>query len=81
MRRKEVAVLSLSAAALLMAGGGSAHAQDGPKFQNDNKIFSCTVLEVIDIPILSSANNNIDCSTNYNVEQKEYVSTEDDHRN
>jgi hypothetical protein len=64
LRRKELAVLSLSAAALLMAGAGSAHADDEAKFQNKTQILSCLSLEVLDIPIASSANNNIDCSEN-----------------
>ncbi|MEV0121186.1 hypothetical protein AB0I16_06435 [Streptomyces sp. NPDC050703] len=65
MRRKEAAVLSLSAAALLMVGAGTAHAgDDEAKFQNNTQILSCLTLEVLDIPIASSANNNIDCSKN-----------------
>ena len=64
MRRKEFAVLSLSVAALLMAGAGSAQADDDVKYQNNNQILSCLSLEILDIPIASSANNNIDCSEN-----------------
>lgn len=64
MRRKAAAVLTLSAASLLMAGAGTAHADDEAKFQNNTQILSCLSLEVLDIPIASSANNNIDCSNN-----------------
>jgi hypothetical protein len=55
LRRKEFAVLSLSVAALLMAGAGSAQADDDVKYQNNNQILSCLSLEILDIPIASSA--------------------------
>ncbi|MGD9486210.1 hypothetical protein WDH52_23730 [Streptomyces sp. TRM70308] len=70
MRRKEVAVLSLSAAALLLAGGGSAQAEEGPKFQNNTQILSCLSLEVLDIPIASASNNSVDCSVNRGIEAR-----------
>ncbi len=76
MNRKKVAVLSLSAAALLVMGGGNAHAEEGPKYQNNTQVLSCLNLEVLDIPILSTANNNIDCSTNREVAQREHVASE-----
>jgi hypothetical protein len=47
-----------------MAGAGSAHADDEVKFQNNSQILSCLSIEILDIPIASSANNNIDCSEN-----------------
>jgi hypothetical protein len=76
LRRKEIAVLSLSAAALLMVGGGNAHAGEGPKFQNNTQILSCVTLEVLDIPIASAANNNVDCSMNSDTETHEWSAGE-----
>ncbi|MFJ8696137.1 hypothetical protein [Streptomyces roseolilacinus] len=74
MRRKGMALLSLTAAALLVGGSsGTAHANEASKFDNDTQILSCLVLEVLDIPILSSANNSIDCSENHSYEKKEKV--------
>ncbi|MET7642229.1 hypothetical protein ABZS83_00970 [Streptomyces sp. NPDC005426] len=46
------------------AGTASAADHDSPKFENNTQVLSCDVVEVIDIPILSAANNNIDCSDN-----------------
>ncbi|MEU1125884.1 hypothetical protein ABZ371_20530 [Streptomyces sp. NPDC005899] len=62
---RRTAAVSLSAAALMMAGAGAAQAYEEPKFQNNTQILSCLSVEVLDIPIASTANNNIDCSTNY----------------
>ncbi|MEU1367842.1 hypothetical protein ABZ454_17105 [Streptomyces sp. NPDC005803] len=66
---KRIAAVSLSAAALMVAGAGAAQAHDEPKFQNNTQILSCLSLEVLDIPIASAANNNIDCSRNHVSEQ------------
>ncbi|MCP9944341.1 hypothetical protein LUX12_05320 [Streptomyces somaliensis] len=77
MRKKGFAALSLSAAALLAgSGGGTAHADDAPKFHNETQILSCFSLEVLDIPIASAANNSIDCSKNYHYEQNHSVTHE-----
>jgi hypothetical protein len=66
MRKKGFAALSLSAAALLTGGSsGVAQAEEAPKFTNETQILSCFSLEVLDIPIASAANNNIDCSKNH----------------
>ena len=62
---KRTAAISMSAAALMVAGAGVAQADDEPKFQNNTQILSCLTLEVLDIPIASAANNNIDCSMNH----------------
>ncbi|MFJ8693894.1 hypothetical protein [Streptomyces roseolilacinus] len=42
-----------------------AQAEEAPKFTNETQILSCFSLEVLDIPIASAANNNIDCSKNH----------------
>lgn len=62
---KRTAAVSLSAAALMVVGAGAAQAHDEPKFQNNTQVLSCLDLEVLDIPIASAANNNIDCSSNH----------------
>jgi hypothetical protein len=66
--------IACTVTALVMAGGAAATAaaadDDTAKFENNSQVLSCLPLEVIDIPILSSANNNIDCSEN-NKEEKE----------
>ena len=63
MKLKKTFVVSI--AALALAGGATvAYADDGPKFSNDSQILSCDVVQVVNVPILSSANNNIDCSEN-----------------
>jgi hypothetical protein len=80
MKLKKTFVVSI--AALALAGGATvAYADDGPKFSNDNQVLSCDVIEVIDIPILSSANNNIDCSENSEVEETEINVTPKHHNN
>ncbi len=70
MRRKDIAALSLSAAALL-AGvtSGTAQADEAAKFNNETQILSCFSLEVLDIPIASAANTTIDCSKNLSSEE------------
>ncbi|MGK5450920.1 hypothetical protein [Streptomyces radiopugnans] len=67
MMLKKTLAVSFTAALALAGGAASAHAGEA-KFKNDSQILSCDVIEVIDIPILSSANNNIDCSENYKKE-------------
>jgi hypothetical protein len=65
--------LASTFAALAVVGGAAGTAQasddDNGKFENSAQILSCDTVEVIDIPIISSANNNIDCSKNH--EKKE----------
>ena len=68
---KRTSAVSLSAVALMMAGAGAAQADEEPKFQNNTQILSCLSVEVLDIPIASTANNNIDCSMNYESERTE----------
>ncbi|GGQ06148.1 hypothetical protein [Streptomyces roseolilacinus] len=69
--------LACTFAALAVAGGAAGTAQaaddDTTKFENNTQILSCDVVEVIDIPILSSANNNIDCSENVKEEEHQSV--------
>jgi hypothetical protein len=67
--------LACTLTALAVAGGAASTASaddDSPKFVNNTQILSCDAIEVLDIPILSTANNNIDCSEN----TKEEKSTE-----
>ncbi|MCP9946887.1 hypothetical protein LUX12_22070 [Streptomyces somaliensis] len=65
--------LACTFTALAVAGGAAGTAQaaddDTSKFDSSSQVLSCDVIEVIDIPILSSADNNIDCSEN--VKKKE----------
>ncbi|KMS81437.1 hypothetical protein ACH49_02860 [Streptomyces leeuwenhoekii] len=74
--------LACTFAALALAGGvagtASAADDDASKFSNDEKLLSCDTIEVIDIPILSSANNNIDCSKNVKQEKKSEVTIVDE---
>ncbi|CAL9568885.1 hypothetical protein SUDANB145_04780 [Streptomyces sp. enrichment culture] len=69
--------LACTFTALAMAGGAASTAvaadDDSVKFENNSQILSCDTVEVIDIPILSSANNNIDCSKNNKEEEKKEV--------
>ncbi|GGP96030.1 hypothetical protein [Streptomyces roseolilacinus] len=69
--------LACTFAALAVAGGAAGTAQaaddDTTKFENDTQVLSCDVVEVIDIPIISAANNNIDCSENVKEEESESV--------
>ncbi|MCP9944342.1 hypothetical protein LUX12_05325 [Streptomyces somaliensis] len=69
--------LACTFAALAVAGGAAGTAQaaddDNTKFDNSSQVLSCDVIEVIDIPILSAANNNIDCSKNVKEEEHESV--------
>jgi hypothetical protein len=72
-------IVTAAAMAVVGAGAGAAQAADNDvsKFENDTQILSCDVVEVIDIPILSSANNNIDCSENSEEEKTKIVHVED----
>ncbi|WP_228993427.1 hypothetical protein [Streptomyces sp. DH8] len=67
--------LACTFAALAVVGGAAGTAQaaddDTSKFDNSTQVLSCDVVEVIDIPILSAANNNIDCSKNVKEEETE----------
>ncbi|URN18462.1 MULTISPECIES: hypothetical protein [Streptomyces] len=69
--------LACTFAALVVAGGTAGTAQaaddDSAKFDNSSQVLSCNVLEIIDIPILSAANNNIDCSENVKEEKSKSV--------
>ena len=72
MKLSKALIITAAAMAVVGAGAGAAQAADDDtsKFENNSQVLSCLPLEVIDIPILSSANNNIDCSEN-NKEEKE----------
>ncbi|MGD9486211.1 hypothetical protein WDH52_23735 [Streptomyces sp. TRM70308] len=71
------AVLITTAAAMAAVGVGAGAAQaaddDVSKFENSSQVLSCDVVEIIDIPILSAANNNIDCSENTKEEESKMV--------
>ncbi|MGC9380825.1 hypothetical protein [Streptomyces sp. MH13] len=77
--------LACTVTALVMAGGAAGTAvaadDDTSKFENNSQILSCLPLEVIDIPILSSANNNIDCSENTKEETETEVTIVDEDDN
>ncbi|WP_199185676.1 hypothetical protein [Streptomyces carminius] len=68
MKLQKSLVVSLTAAMAVAGGAAVAQAQNGAKFENNSQVLSCDVIEVIDLPILSAANNNIDCSENYEEE-------------
>ncbi|MEU0737932.1 hypothetical protein [Streptomyces sp. NPDC006134] len=69
--------LACTFTALALAGGAAGTAaagdDDTSKFDNSHQLLSCDVVEVIDIPILSAANNNIDCSKNVKESKKKEV--------
>ncbi|MFJ8693893.1 hypothetical protein [Streptomyces roseolilacinus] len=69
--------LACTFAALAVAGGAASTAQaaddDTTKFDNHTQVLSCDVVEVINIPIISADNNNIDCSENVKEEEHESV--------
>ncbi|MFE9902501.1 hypothetical protein [Streptomyces achromogenes] len=74
--------LACTLTALAVAGGAAstASAADADDFLRDDnsQILSCDAVPVIDIPILSSHNQNIDCSKNYEEEKKELIVVHDD---
>ena len=74
-----------TAVALAFAGAAAGSAQaaddDTAKFENNSQILSCDVVEVIDIPILSAANNNIDCSDNNKEEEEKELTIVDESDN
>ncbi|MDG9702620.1 hypothetical protein [Streptomyces sp. DH37] len=65
----------------LAGGAASAHAGEG-KFENNAQILPCPNLEVVNIPILSSDVNNLDCSRNYKEEVsiKKVTKVEKEHK-
>ncbi|MFK0116866.1 hypothetical protein [Streptomyces sp. NPDC090994] len=77
--------LACTLTALAMAGGAASTAvaadDDSAKFGNDTQILSCDTIEVIKIPILASANNNLDCSDNNKEEEETKVHIVDDRDN
>jgi hypothetical protein len=72
-------IVTAAAMAVVGAGAGAAQAADDDisKFDNNNQVLSCDIVEIIDIPILSSANNNIDCSENSAEEKVKITHVED----
>ncbi len=65
MKLSKTLITAVAAVAAVGFGAGVATADDGgSKFENNSQVLSCLNLEVVDIPILSAANNNIDCSEN-----------------
>ncbi|MCP9946861.1 hypothetical protein LUX12_21925 [Streptomyces somaliensis] len=69
--------LACTFAALAVAGGAAGTAQaaddDTKKFANGSQVVSCDVIEILDQPNLSSADNNVDCSENVKEEESELV--------
>jgi hypothetical protein len=80
MALKKALACTFTALALSGSAAGAAVAADDDqaKFSNDAQILSCDTIEVIDIPILSSANNNIDCSENVKEVEKTQITVVDD---
>ncbi|HWU06604.1 MAG TPA: hypothetical protein VN520_09515 [Streptomyces sp.] len=80
MNLKKAVACTAVALAFAGAGAGSAQAADDDtsKFENNSQVLSCDVVEVIDIPILSAANNNIDCSDNIEEEDSESLTVIDE---
>ncbi|MCP9960156.1 MULTISPECIES: hypothetical protein [Streptomyces] len=66
--------LACTFAALAVAGGAAGTAQaaddDVTKFDNGSQVASCDVIELLDQPNLSGADNNIDCSQNVREETR-----------
>jgi hypothetical protein len=56
--------LAASFTALALAGVAAGTASADSKFDNDNNVLNCNSIRVIDVPILSANNDNIDCSKN-----------------
>ncbi|MFI2374287.1 hypothetical protein ACH5AO_04325 [Streptomyces sp. NPDC018964] len=69
------ALITTAATAMAIVGAGAGVAQAAN--DGDTLSESCKVTEVIDIPILSSANNNIDCSKSVEEETSLHVEDED----
>ncbi|WP_447038312.1 hypothetical protein [Streptomyces sp. DSM 118878] len=72
MKLSKALIITAAAMAIVGAGAGASQAADDDtsKFDNGTQILSCDTIEVIDIPILSGANNSIDCSENSEEEEK-----------
>ncbi|MEU1367841.1 hypothetical protein ABZ454_17100 [Streptomyces sp. NPDC005803] len=66
MNLRKTVACTVAALAFAGAAAGSAQAADdgSAKFVNNTQVLSCDTVEVLDIPILSAANNSIDCSDN-----------------
>ncbi|MBN3929013.1 hypothetical protein IQ279_05060 [Streptomyces verrucosisporus] len=77
MMLKKTLVVSFAAAMAIAGGAASAHAGEA-KFENNAQILPCPNLEVVNLPILSSDINNLDCSRNSKeeVEIKKVVKVE-----
>jgi hypothetical protein len=61
---KRIAAVSLSSATLLGAGSGVAQADNDVNFMNNSQVLNCFSLRIADVPVLSTSNDNIDCSVN-----------------
>ncbi|GHH79823.1 hypothetical protein GCM10018793_33380 [Streptomyces sulfonofaciens] len=68
MMLKKTLATSFTALALAGVAAGTASAQDD--ISNDNNVLNCNSIRVIDVPILSAANDNIDCSRNVDIDVK-----------
>lgn len=68
MMLKKTLAASFTALALAGIAAGTASADDGnsaAKFNNEENVLNCDSVRVIDVPILSANNDNIDCSRNF----------------
>jgi hypothetical protein len=68
---KKGAALLIASSALLIGATGTVQADGGPKYVTNTNILSCLNLEVLDIPILSTADNFVDCSKEVDIERNE----------
>jgi hypothetical protein len=63
MPAARLAALSLCAVSMTALHGGIAQAHEEPRtFVNNTQILSCLNIEVLDLPIASVSQSNIDCS-------------------
>jgi hypothetical protein len=68
LNKKLALVLPAAAALALVAGTGAAMADDGNTYVTSTNLVACDTVEVIDIPILSSADNFVDCSKEVDID-------------
>ncbi|CAL9534701.1 hypothetical protein SUDANB6_04129 [Streptomyces sp. enrichment culture] len=80
MALKKAMASTLTALALAGSAAGTAVAadDDNAKFQNNTQVLSCDIIEVVNIPIISADNNNLDCSKNVKEQKETKVHVVDD---
>ncbi|HEX5565460.1 MAG TPA: hypothetical protein VFY14_00710 [Streptomyces sp.] len=64
MKLKKTLAVTFTAALALAGGASGAYAAD-KAITNETQVLSCLNLELLNLPLLSGDNNNIDCSENY----------------